>query len=227
MIIGLLSWWDEDPKWLTRAVVSLAPFVHHLVAVDGAYESMDGSYDRPTSPGPQADAVVAAADGVGLGLTLHIPSAPWVGDQIAKRTFVFRMADLFAAPGDWLFVVDADEIVTNVPHDLERQLEQAREDGFEAAIVEQSDLPDRGIQPSRRFYLHDPSLRVEGGHFRFVAGTNGDRRLVRGDERVEEVVPAATIRGFRFEHWSSSRMPYRRDLQRAYYRRRWDQGLEA
>lgn len=224
MIIGLLSWWDEDPSWLTRSVAALRPFCSHLIAVDGAYESIGGSYDHPRSPGPQVDAVVAAAEG--MGLTLYQPVAPWVGDQIAKRTFMFRLADMVATPGDWLFVIDADEIVTDIPADLTDQLEQARTDGFEACIVEQSDLPDRGSQPSRRFYLHDPSLRVEGGHFRFVAGSNGDRRLVRGDERVEDVVPAAEIRGFRFEHWSDARRPSRRQLQRAYYRKRYDLELE-
>lgn len=225
MVVGLFSWWDEDPAWITRAVAALRPFCDHLIAVDGAYETIEGSYDHPRSPGPQVDAVVAAADG--MGLTLYQPSQPWVGDQIAKRTFMFRLADMVCQPGDWLFVVDADEIVTDIPGDLLDQLEQARADGFEAAIVEQSDLPDRGTQPSRRFYLHDPTLRVEGGHFRFVAGLNGDRRLVRGDERVETVEPAFTIAGFRFEHWSDARRPSRRTLQRNYYLRRHEEQLEV
>lgn len=225
MVVGLLCWWDEDPAWLTRCVAALRPFVDHLIAVDGAYESIEGSYDHPRSPGPQVDAVVAAADG--MGLTLFQPVGPWVGDQVAKRTFMFRLADMVCQPGDWLFVVDADEIVTDIPADLAEQLDQARIDGFEAAIVEQSDLPDRGTQPSRRFYLHDASLRVEGGHFRFVLGRNGDRRLIRGDERVEQVEQAFTIRGFRFEHWSDVRRPARRTLQRNYYLRRHELELEA
>lgn len=224
MICALLSWWDEDPAWLTRAVAALRPFCTHLIAVDGAYESIDGSYDHPRSPGPQVDAVVAAADG--MGLTLFQPSQPWQGDQVAKRTFMFRLADQVCQPGDWLFVVDADEVVTDIPADLQAQLDEAAADGYEACIVEQSDLPDRGIQPSRRFYLHDPTLRVEGGHWRFVAGMNGDRRLVRGDERAETVEAAYTIRGFRFEHWSAARRPSRRALQRAYYLRRYHLELE-
>jgi len=225
VIVTLLCWWDEDPAWLTRAVVGIRPFTGHLIAVDGAYESIEGSYDHPRSPGPQVDAVVAAADG--MGLTLFQPSAPWVGDQVAKRTFMFRLADQVCQPGDWLFIVDADEIVTDVPADLTGQLDRAREDGYLAAIVEQSDLPDRGIQPSRRFYLWDETLQVEGGHFRFVSYPDGDRLIVRGDERVEAVETAATLRGFRFEHWSDVRRPSRRTIQRNYYLRRHEQRLEV
>ena len=79
MICTLLCWWDEDPAWLTRAVVGVRPFTDHLIAVDGAYESIEGSYDHPRSPGPQVDAIVAAADG--MGLTLFQPVQPWVGDR--------------------------------------------------------------------------------------------------------------------------------------------------
>jgi len=225
MVVTLLCWWDEDPAWLTRSVIGVRSFTDHLIAVDGAYESIEGSYDHPRSPGPQVDAIVAAADG--MGLTLFQPSAPWVGDQVAKRTFMFRLADQVCQPGDWLFVVDADEIVTDVPADLTDQLDRAREDGYLAAIVEQSDLPDRGIQPSRRFYLWDDTLAVEGGHWRFVSYPDGDRRLVRGDERVEAVEAAATLRGFRFEHWSDARRPARRTTQRNYYLRRHEEALEV
>lgn len=225
MIVTLLSWWDEDPSWLTRAVVGIRSFTDHLIACDGAYETIEGSYDHPRSPGPQVDAIVAAADG--MGLTLFQPTGPWVGDQVAKRTFMFRLADQVCQPGDWLFVVDADEIVTDVPADLMAQLEQARDEGFLAALVEQSDLPDRGIQPSRRFYLWDDTLHVDGGHWRFVSMLGGSRVLVRGDEREEEVAPAATLRGFRFEHWSDVRRPARRTTQRNYYLRRHREQLEV
>lgn len=179
---------------------------------------MAGSYDTPRSSGVQVDAVVAAANGTGL--TLHQPLGPWIGDQVAKRTFMFRLASQVAELGDWLFVVDADEIVVDVPGDLEQQLEQAHTEGYEACEVEKSDLPHRGSEMTRRFFRFDPTLRVEGAHYRFVAGENGDRRLVRGDERGEDVVPAFTIRGFRFEHHSTERHPLRRAKQRDYYSRR-------
>lgn len=218
-LIALLSWWDEDPAWLTRAVVPLGRFCDHLVAIDGAYATTPGSELSPASPGPQADAVVAATETAGLGLTLHRQAFPWWGDEVAKRSFMFRAANLVCEPGDWLFVVDADEIVRDVPASLRETLQGLDE---EVASVELYELPERGSHPARRFFRWDPTLRVEGAHYIYIAGE--DRHL-RG-EHEPDLEPAAFISGFRMEHWSELRAAARRETQLAYYERRDRLGLE-
>lgn len=223
----MLCWWEEDPAWLIRCVAGLSRFCTHLIAVDGAYETMEGSYNQPRSTGVQADAIVAAADGYNLGLTLHQPPDPWHGDQVAKRTFMFKTATLFCNPGDWLYVADADEIVTTVPANLDDQLDQMTREGIEVATVEIVQRPHGGVSQIRRFFRYDPTLRCEGGHFRFAAGPKTNRRLLKGDDHSERLLAARHVNGFRFEHWSELRSPQRRALQRDYYGRRAAARLEA
>jgi hypothetical protein len=220
-IVALLSWWNENPAWLTRCVTPLGRFVDHLVAVDGAYEHVSGSHEHARSSGDQADAIVAACDGTGLALTLHRPTEPWIGDEVAKRTFMFQAAALLTEPGDWLFVVDADEFVQEVPASIRSQLEQATEDGFEVGQIDMaSPPPARGVDLSRRFFLADPSFRVEGRHFHYVAGPTTSPRLLWGDGSDPRLLPAVHIEGFRSEHWTAKRHPYRRQAQLDYYARR-------
>ncbi len=91
-LIGILSWYDERPDWLAATVASLAKAqVSHLVAVDGRYALYPDS--RPSSPGVQHDAIVETCRGAGMGLTMHIPTEPWAGNEVAKRTFCFELAE--------------------------------------------------------------------------------------------------------------------------------------
>lgn len=209
MIVALLSWWDETPARLTRCVVPLARFCDHLVAVDGAYQAMPGAELSPRSPGPQADAVVAGCDGAGLGVTLHRPAAPWYGDEVAKRSFMFKAAGLVCEPGDWLFVIDADEIVREVPADVHDRL------AGDVATVEITD--GVGSSLARRFFRWDPSLRVEGAHCVYVT----DTRVLWGPG--EEA--CGHVAGFRLEHQHVE--GERRARQLAYYERRDRYGLET
>lgn len=227
MIVALLSWWNEEPSWLVRTVAGVGRFADHLIAVDGAYEHMGGSHDQPHSSGDQADAILAAADGAGIGVTIHRPRLPWVGDEVAKRTWMFRVAGLVAEPGDWLFVVDADEIPVEVPATLHQQLGAAEAEGLEVATITLSTPPSRGIYTARRFFRYDPTLRVVGRHYHYAVGPDDNPRFLWGNGDDLRVLPAGHIEGFRSEHWTGKRHPFRREAQINYYARRDREGLET
>ena len=226
-IVALLSWWEESPAWLTRCVSSIARFADHLIAVDGAYQHAPGAFTTPRSSGDQADVIAAAADAHGLGVTIHRPVAPWAGDEIEKRTFMFHAAALVAEPGrDWLFVIDADEVVTEAPGSLRDRLDALAAAGAEVATVDLAELPERGACPARRLFLADPTLRVEQAHYVYVAGPEHAPRFLWGDADVHELAPASHVGGFRIEHWSRLRAPERRQVALDYYERRDRYGLE-
>jgi hypothetical protein len=65
---------------------------------------------RAQSPGEQAQTILATAQGAGMGCTIHEPQDVWFGNEIEKRSFLFRAAHMVARPGvDWLWVVDGDD----------------------------------------------------------------------------------------------------------------------
>lgn len=222
MIVALLSWYDESPSALTRAVVPLARFCEHVVAIDGAYAAVPGAELAPSSPGSQADAVVAAAEGAGLGLTLHRPIAPWPS-EVEKRDALFRAAGLVCTASDWLFVIDADELVRDVPADLHDRLAATEHDVAEIELQNGS-----GSTIDRRFVRWSPGLHVEGNHYTWVASTisvDHDDRLLRGS--LDGFLPetAEHVPGFRLEHMQAQ--GERRSKQLAYYERRDRLGLET
>jgi hypothetical protein len=108
-----LSWYDENPRWLAQTVASLAGFADHVIAVDGAYALYPGG--RRSSGGEQAETIQAVAAQSGLGCTIHVPQTTWQGNEVEKRNAYLRIAGaLGTVDEDWLFVIDADEVLTDV-----------------------------------------------------------------------------------------------------------------
>jgi hypothetical protein len=176
-IIGLISWYDEKPEWLAAAVASMAPFVDHVVAVDGAYMAFPGGKAR--SPAGQAEAVREAARACKLGVTVHEPQERWGGGEVQKRSFLFRLAETVSRDeNDWYFVLDADELVTDVGVDVRATLMDTGQDVGQVTLWEHrghydpderpfvSDMVEQ--QPARRFVRAVRGLTVLGNHFTYV-----------------------------------------------------------
>jgi hypothetical protein len=121
----MLSWYRESPTWLAATVASLTKLgVSHVVCVDGPYQLFPGANAEPCSGAEQADAILQTAHGLGIGCTIHRPDRPFAGNEVEKRSLMFKLALLVAEPGkDWLFWIDADEVVHQAPHDLHERLE--------------------------------------------------------------------------------------------------------
>lgn len=172
-LTGLLSFYDEEPWYLTECVASLAATVDHLVVVDGRYRRYPRSL--PRSPREQLQAVRSAAAGVPL--TLHVPDEPYP-NEIAKRRFMFELARE-VSPGGWLLVVDADERVVGVSRHLRRRLAETSRDAAEVRFWTVRDLVYQ--ESMRRLFRSLPDLTVKGRHCRYVAGGRrlwGDGELV-------------------------------------------------
>jgi hypothetical protein len=209
-----LSWFDEPIGWLTELVASLAPHIDHLVAVDGAYGLLPGAEAR--SPTDQAHAITGACAGAGVGVTLHQPNAPWSGNETEKRSSLFALAHAVAAPGDdWLWVIDADEVVSRAVG-LRRALMETDCDVAEVLLG-----GGEGYQSQRRlFRAHPQGITVTGTHYTYV---DGDGLMLWGDG---DVVPAEQLWGVRVEHRTAERPGRRHEKRRVYYRRRDDLGIE-
>lgn len=219
-IVALLSWFDERPGWLAEATASIAAAgVDHLVAVDGAYASFP--HARGGSPTVQADVVYHTARGTGMGATVHTPGAPWIGDEIAKRSFMFALGHLVAEPGeDWLWICDADEVIIGAPR-VRDQLAETACDVAEVLL----EPADGGVTPIRRlFRAHPRGIRAVGNHATYVDGAG---RYLRGMSEQEPVDAEQATWDTRVLHRAHDARVQARDVARErYYAHRDAMGLE-
>lgn len=215
-IIGLLSWYDEDPLWLSGAVVGAGGICDHVVALDGAYELFpDG---KPHSPNEQVEAILGAAHFAEIGCTIQQPQTLWTGNQIEKRNALFRLASSVAEPGDWYFVFDADDLVVSVPADARTRLYRATEDVAVYTFT--------GDRYHRGFFRAFPSLRVEDAHYHYIADRGRKTIHLRGNDAVHKLEPFMTLTGFRVQHRKSERSPERAAAIAEYHRRIAERGIE-
>jgi len=200
VIIGTLAWFNESPAWLARTVASAARVCDHLVAVDGRYELLQ--HDMDWSPMTEAEAVLAAAEGAGLPLTLHIPRKPFAGNEVEKRNLLLQVAFAHAQPEDWIFVIDADEYVVHadpnireiiasvegnvITYELEEYLDPVTELGTDGGVARMMPLPNTWRVKLRCIYRALDGLQYVGTHFRVGGFVDGKWHWLYGNPAMEQ-----------------------------------------
>jgi hypothetical protein len=235
-VIGLLSWYAESAIWLAATVASAAKCCDHIVAVDGAYQLYPEGRNR--SGAEQAAIISEVATAHSMGVTIHTPQTVWEGNEVEKRGFMFHLAETVAeAYEDWYFVLDADEVILDVPADFRQLLEHTEHAAGEVTFVEHKDphLNERTAEAARKFrwdarnsypirtlFRALPGLTVDTNHYTYRAGD----RLLWGNDHSATVEPALDVTDLRIEHRSHLRDLVRQDEQKTYYKRREDIGIE-
>lgn len=215
-IIGLLSWYEEDPAWLAEAVAGASRVCDHIVAVDGAYGRFPGADKKPFSSTEQARTIQSAAAGAGIGCTIHVRRDPWVGNEVEKRDFMYRLGSVYAEPGvDWFYIFDADEIVTAAPPGFRSLLATSERDVAEATIWERGDL-DTGYA-QRRFFRALPGIGCQQAHYVVTAVVDGDLRILNGNETFHNLARTEDLTSVRMEHRTEARTDLRKALKTNYY----------
>jgi hypothetical protein len=222
-IVALLSWYEEDPEWLA-AMVERLPLagVDRLVALDGAYALYPGA--TAASDPAQKDALAVACREDSIALDLYTPRKPFKGNEVEKRSELFRLGEEVTAPDDWYFVIDADELITDVPSDFRARLAATDLDVATVTFDEERD-PDRpppslwqrkDSYPIRVLFRAVRGLRVKTNHWTYV--TPDGRRLWGQNKRTLE--PALDCDDLHILHRSDLRQEARRADQYTYYRTR-------
>ena len=236
-VIGLLSWYDESPSWLAATVASFAPVIDHLVAIDGPYAAYPHN-GRIKSDPEQAEVIQRTCDAVGIGLTLYQPTEAYFGNEVEKRSLAFALALTVANEQDWVWVFDADEVLTKYPADFRTRLDVIERDAVEVTLTSRQGYEDAGsvdqIVPLPTDSKHDlrmifralPGLRVLGRHDCYVAGPNSDPTFLWGPTTYP-VEPAFRIGEVEVEHRTHRRAAHRKQASHDYYRTRDALGLET
>lgn len=229
-LVCLLSWFDEDPAWLTEMVESLAlADVDHLVALDGAYSLFPGA--AASSHPDQQEAIAAAARKIGIHFTIKSGYRIWE-TEMEKRTTLFALAERVTSPDDWYLVLDADCVVKSAPTNLKRRLAGFTTDAVRVTMDEP--FPPTGKVksfPLRSLFRAIRGLHVERNHYTYVTPdgrqlwgrvTSDGRELRRGDASVR----AGEV-DLRVEHRTHLREVARAARARSYYAERDRLGVEV
>ncbi len=194
----MLSWYDEDPAWLAECVAGATILCDFIIAIDGAYADFPGAVERPFSPQRQHETIVRTAQRYGIGAATHRKATPWAS-EVAKRNFMLQDAKDHANEGDWLFRIDADEVLTRVGYDTREVLEYTPHDVSEVILW---DAKWGGGTPLRALYRNVPNLRIDQAHYRVLAH---EGTVLNG----ENAVPAQQLWDVRLEHRTHERTPDR------------------
>lgn len=246
-IIAALSFYDESPTWLAYTVASVAKLCDHVVAIDGAY-ALYPIEPRGSSGSDAHDAIMRTAESAGMGVTLHVAQKPWQGNEVEKRNRLLKLACMEAEPGDWVLVIDADEVVTEAPsreavhehlaepgarvaslafgerHDHHAWQPVGAPDWPEDKILPDANSPSRSRHRIRRLFKADPTLRLEGSHYHYRVTDDSGRTLdlwpVNGAE------PALDLGAIYIEHRQRFRTGPRNEGRQGYYRIRNELAIE-
>jgi len=224
-IVALMSWYDESPAMLAAGISSLAPFADHLVALDGAY----GLYPdaQPASPGDQATLIRDTCQQHGMAVTIHQPNHPWIGNEVEKRTALFRLAEAFTTNQDWYYIHDADELVTHPHADTRAWLEHTNLDSAEVTYwwhrphATPTDRPFpsplREQQGIRKFFRAIPGLHCDKTHYRY---RTPDGTFLWNPGAGGKPAEPLDLRDMRVQHRNQERDLYRAQQAATYYPRR-------
>jgi hypothetical protein len=134
-VTALMSFFDDPAEMIERAIRSAVPIIDALVAVDGAYATYPAGEAR--SPTVQVDTIRRVAADCEIDLLLYQPSDLWIGGEVEKRDFMFRLGD--TTKPDWFVILDTD-FVFEYPYrrgaeDVRADLRTAEKREFEVCNV--------------------------------------------------------------------------------------------
>jgi hypothetical protein len=235
-IIALVNWYDERDDWLDAAIRSLTKAqVDHVVAVDGAYALFPDA--QPQSPPSNAETIQRTCDELGIGCTIHTRDTVWEGNEIEKRTFLFRAADEVAKPNvDWFLVWDADQRFGRC-NNLKPRLAQTHLDAADLWVIEPIDPREKDkiqyhpgttiakpqAMPVRLMYRAIPGIYCDRNHYTY---RTPDGRRLWGNPIMGDLEPGLELFDVHVLHKTKQREVRRNGQAIRYYNTRDNQRVE-
>lgn len=211
-VAAALCWYDEPTGLLERCVASVAPFVDHVVAVDGTWQLWERS---GTSSADQAEAIRRTCQRHGVSSQV-VTGRLWE-TQSQKRSHAIRLA---AAAADWVMPLDADWTFEGDPVVFRVTLDTAAGDsgvvdfwtppGGNADLFHRWHRETAGVtQELALVWRALPDIRCEPeAHWCYTAERNGGRVSLWGPTMHPDA-RQFRVPGFRIVHHCFDRDPDR------------------
>jgi hypothetical protein len=239
-LIGILSWWDESPAWLSTAVAGFGRFCDTIIACDGAYALYPGG--RAHSMPDQREAILAAAEAAGAGCIVHQPKDVWIGNEVEKRNHTLNLARAIGTENeDWVVIFDGDyQMMQTDPETVRARLADTHLnvatytmlDGKDLLaetpeLAQQVDLSTEWAVRTRGIFRLLPNLRYETKHWHVVGDDpDGWKLTLFGDFNKEE--PALQLEAaLVVYHRRQARAKVRNQAAEGYYQLRDELGAES
>lgn len=219
-IVGLLSWFQEQPEKLHRTITSTAPLIDELVCLDGRYALFPHSENRSTHD--EMKAIQDACGSTGLPVHIHQVDEPFDGKwggEVAKRAALFRLGEQTGA--DWYYVFDADCHVEQVTPGWRDMLDREQELHVGTVMVADGGL----AHPHPAFFRALEGLTVQERHWRYLVP--GGPVLWDYPHLTTQHKRIPTFTKIVVEHESRERSTDRARRRHAYYDQRDALGIEA
>lgn len=226
-IYALLSWYDERPDWLSAVVGSISKLCDGIVAVDGAYFLFPDSLRHPTSGAAQAGTILETALSLDMSCTIHVPDGPWLGNEVAKRQAMLDLG-IGKPMEDWYLIIDADEVLSDVPFDARERIEKTDRHAVEIRMWERDDGGTvHHMWPIRRLYRVLPEMKFGPAHYNITGVVDGERLYLSDSlDRPRVQTAALDMSDLRLEHRNRQRNRVRVERKEWYYRQRDELGIE-
>lgn len=225
-IIGLLSFFDEEPALLYESVSRVCALgVEHVLAMDGPYALYP--YDKVSS-GPECKAaIVDACEAHGATYWVVDPHKAWEGNEVEKRNAMLfaAMAPVTGVPSiaehveDWFLVFDADHMWSKIAPewvDLGHLLDLTPHDVAEVAFGEDRDHPYEARLLNR--VIH--GMQYERAHWRIRYLNGRSSATLRAGDASDQVEVLDLTDSFSVWHAVYEQPEERRLRQGVYYRYR-------
>lgn len=221
-IVGLLSWFDEDPAFLKRAIASHADagLLDAVVAVDGRY-ALYGRGGPATSTPDEYATIAHACHERGLDLALVSRETPWDG-EVHKRRALFQHGLAMAEVGrDWFWVIDGDNELIEHPEadEVRARLASTPLHACELILSEPGKKWQDVRRPMRQLFRALPGFSPYGRHWHYVAQVDGEWAYLWGPKE-RALVPALELHEIVVRHHHMDREQERRNRAYSYYAER-------
>lgn len=225
ILCAFLVWYDEPVAQLRDAVRSTAGLCDRLYALDGAYVNFSGASNR--SPKRQAEAILQAADEVGVEARVDVPDHLWAG-QCQKRTALLQR--IYDWGADWLIGIDADYVLHHDAEAVRAELRAAEAstgsfsvplytpipEGWNAEDIARAAPGKWHINLAGKSVLHRlilrclPEMRYEQLHWWLSGIWEGKRVALMGGNLFFERYPPMQSRQLQAHYIAEHRCFYRR-----------------